>query len=90
MIDGTEDWLQLMKAVFHFPSLRRLIQSPSFSFVFDGMHGVAGPTAERLFVHELGAKATYLRACNPLVWSCRLPLNVARHIYVFLQMHKTA
>lgn len=66
VIDGTEDWLKLMKAVFHFPSLRRLIQSPSFSFVFDGMHGVAGPTAERLFVHELGAKATSLRACQPL------------------------
>ncbi|XP_026193927.1 phosphoglucomutase, cytoplasmic [Cyclospora cayetanensis] len=66
VIDGTEDWLHLMKAVFHFPSIRRLIQSPSFSFVFDGMHGVAGPTAERLFVQELGADSMSLRACNPL------------------------
>lgn len=67
VIDGTEDWMQLMKAVFHFPSIRRLVQSPSFSFVFDGMHGVAGPTAERLFVHELGAKPSSLRSCKPLV-----------------------
>ncbi|KAL8439949.1 hypothetical protein Efla_004874 [Eimeria flavescens] len=66
VIDGTEDWMRLMKAVFHFPSLRRLIQSPSFSFVFDAMHGVAGPTAERLFVQELGAKSSCLSCCNPL------------------------
>ncbi|KAL8275757.1 hypothetical protein Esti_000320 [Eimeria stiedai] len=66
VIDGTEDWLQLMKAVFHFPSLRRLLRSPSFSFVFDGMHGVAGPAAQRLFVQELGAKACCLSCCNPL------------------------
>lgn len=67
VIDGTEDWLRLMKAVFHFPSLRRLIQSPSFSFVYDGMNGVSGPTAERLFVEELGAKPTCLRCCKALV-----------------------
>lgn len=66
VIDGTEDWLNLMRAVFHFPALKRLIQTASFSFVFDGMHGVAGPTAERLFIGELGAKKTCLRACNPL------------------------
>ncbi|CDJ70347.1 phosphoglucomutase/parafusin related protein 1, putative [Eimeria necatrix] len=66
VIDGTEDWLRLMKAVFHFPSLRRLIQSPSFSFVYDGMNGVSGPTAERLFVEELGAKPTCLRCCKAL------------------------
>ncbi|CDI74801.1 phosphoglucomutase/parafusin related protein 1, putative [Eimeria praecox] len=66
VIDGTEDWLRLMKAVFHFPALRRLVQSPSFSFVFDGMNGVAGPAAERLFVQELGAKPTCLRCCKSL------------------------
>lgn len=82
MIDGIEDWLRLMKAVFHFPSIRRLMQSPSFSFIFDGMHGVSGPTAERLFVQELGAKKSYLRACNPLVNSntfrgcCRLCIDM--------------
>lgn len=67
VIDGIEDWMRLMRSVFHFPALRRLVQSEGFSFVFDGMNGVAGPTARRLFVDELGADPKCLKNCTPLV-----------------------
>lgn len=50
-----QEYVALLKTVFDFPSLRSLLARPDFSFVFDGMHGVAGAYASRVFVDELGA-----------------------------------
>ena len=44
----------------------RLLARPDFSFVFDGMAGVAGPYARALFVGELGAPAASLLRCEPM------------------------
>ena len=38
-------------------ALKSLLSRPDFSFLFDGMHGVAGPYAHAVFVDELGADA---------------------------------
>lgn len=50
VIDPAEDYLKLVKSIYDFPALQRLLQRPDFSFLFDGMHGVAGPYAQRIFV----------------------------------------
>ena len=66
VIDPVDDYLSLLKTVFDFGALKRLLARPDFSFVFDGMHGVAGPYARRLFVEELGAPEACLVRCEPL------------------------
>lgn len=55
--------MALLKTVFDFPSLKALLARPDFSFVFDGMHGVAGAYASRVFVDELGAPEESLLRC---------------------------
>ena len=66
VIDPVADYVSLLKTVFDFPALRRLVARPDFSMIFDGMHGVAGPYARRLFVEELGAPEACLVRCDPL------------------------
>ena len=47
-------------------ALKSLLARPDFSFLFDGMHGVAGPYAHAVFVDELGADAAKsLVNCTP-------------------------
>ena len=47
-------------------ALKALLARPDFSFLFDGMHGVAGPYAYAVFVDELGADAgRSLVNCEP-------------------------
>lgn len=50
-----QEYVALLKTVFDFPRLKSLLARPDFSFVFDGMHGVAGAYASRVLVDELGA-----------------------------------
>lgn len=46
--------------------MKSLLARPDFSFLFDGMHGVAGPYARAVFVDELGADAgKSLVNCTP-------------------------
>lgn len=65
VIDAVEDWCALMKRIFDFDMLKRLVKRNDFHFVFDGMSGVAGPYAKRVFVDELGAPASSLHSCDP-------------------------
>ncbi|PFH34775.1 glucosephosphate-mutase GPM1 [Besnoitia besnoiti] len=66
IIDPIVDWLELMKECFHFPAIKRLLALPYFNFVYDAMHGVSGPYAEKLFLEELGAKPECLMRQQPL------------------------
>eukprot|EP01054_Gregarina_sp_Poly1_P004643 Gregarina_sp_Poly_1__4642@NODE_2481_length_2069_cov_1270_161838_g1574_i0_p1_GENE_NODE_2481_length_2069_cov_1270_161838_g1574_i0NODE_2481_length_2069_cov_1270_161838_g1574_i0_p1_ORF_typecomplete_len583_score78_16PGM_PMM_III/PF02880_16/4_8e27PGM_PMM_I/PF02878_16/4_6e26PGM_PMM_II/PF02879_16/9_5e21PGM_PMM_IV/PF00408_20/3_6e09_NODE_2481_length_2069_cov_1270_161838_g1574_i01731921 len=66
IIDPVEDWLALMKQVFDMELLKSLIKNPSFSFVYDGLNGIAGPYARAIFVNELGAAESVLQQCEPL------------------------
>jgi phosphoglucomutase len=65
VIDSVEDYVRLLKTIFDFGALKRLLARPDFSFIFDGMHGVAGPYARRVFVDELGAHPDCLVRCDP-------------------------
>ena len=53
VIDEVEDYLKTLKKIYDFSALSALLRRPDFKFVFDGMHGVAGPYATRIFVQVL-------------------------------------
>ena len=42
--------MRLLRGIYDFNSLSHLLRRPDFKFTFDGMHGVAGPYAKRIFV----------------------------------------
>lgn len=50
VIDPVEDYLKLIHKIYDFCALRKLLARKDFKFSFDGMHGVAGPYAQRIFV----------------------------------------
>jgi phosphoglucomutase len=66
VVDAPAFYLKFIEPIFDFGAIRRLFARPDFTFSFDGMHGVAGPFARKLFVDTLGAPLSSLRRCNPL------------------------
>jgi phosphoglucomutase len=55
VIDSVSDYVQLMKEIFDFSSIREFVSStPSFTFLFDAMHAVTGHYATQIFIKELG------------------------------------
>ncbi|CAN0465280.1 unnamed protein product, partial [Phaeothamnion confervicola] len=65
VIDPVEDYVVLLEEVFDFDAIRALLARKDFSFIFDGMNGVAGPYAKRVLVDKLGADPTSLMRCEP-------------------------
>ena len=66
IIDPYEEYVTALKSCFDFDALRAFAQRPSFSLLFDGMHGAGGPFAHRVLVGELGLPESCLLRCNPL------------------------
>lgn len=50
VMDPVEDYLKLLRSIFDFDALKALLRKPDFTFTFDGMHGVSGPYARRIFI----------------------------------------
>jgi phosphoglucomutase len=65
VISATQDYVSLQKELFDFPAIARLLARDDFSFVYDSMHGVAGPYAKAVFVDELGADAAACLNATP-------------------------
>ncbi|KAJ6903198.1 Phosphoglucomutase [Populus alba x Populus x berolinensis] len=65
VFDSASDYIKLMKSIFDFESIRKLLSSPKFTFCFDALHGVAGAYAKHIFVEELGAQESSLLNCVP-------------------------
>ncbi|KAL6505825.1 Phosphoglucomutase-1 [Orobanche hederae] len=65
VFDSASDYVKLMKSIFDFQSIQKLLSSPKFSFCYDALHGVAGAYAKRIFVEELGAQESSLLNCVP-------------------------
>ncbi|XP_022973560.1 phosphoglucomutase, cytoplasmic [Cucurbita maxima] len=65
VFDSASDYVKLMKSIFDFESIRKLLSSPKFSFCYDALHGVAGAYAKRIFVEELSAQESSLLNCVP-------------------------
>lgn len=60
VISSTAHHVELLKTIFDFPALAKLIRRADFSMRYDCMHGVQGPYAHEVFVKELGAPADCL------------------------------
>ena len=56
VVDPVEDYLALMETLFDFDAIEAMFAG-GFRFVFDAMHAVTGPYAQRIFVERLGAPA---------------------------------
>ncbi|XP_010044210.2 phosphoglucomutase, cytoplasmic isoform X3 [Eucalyptus grandis] len=65
VFDSASDYVKLMKSIFDFQAIRKLLSSPNFTFCYDALHGVAGAYANRIFVEELGAQESSLLNCTP-------------------------
>jgi len=65
VFDCVEDHMGLLKQVFDFGAIKALFARKDFTFVYDGMHGVQGPYAKKIFVDEFGAPASSLMNCEP-------------------------
>lgn len=66
IIDPYREYVETLKSCFDFDALRAFVARPSFSLLFDGMHGAGGPFARRILVEELGLPESCLMRCNPL------------------------
>ena len=65
VIDGIADYAALMQELFDFPRMRDWFKRGG-RLVFDAMHAVTGPYAQRIFVELLGAPAGSLLNATPL------------------------
>ena len=59
IFDAVQDYVDWMKEIYDFNSIIKFFKAnPSFTFLFDAMHAVTGPYAQRLFVDELGLSSS--------------------------------
>ncbi|CAK9022827.1 Phosphoglucomutase [Durusdinium trenchii] len=65
VVDSTTNYVELMDKVFDLSAIKSLLSRPDFEFTYDGMHGVAGPYARRIFHEELGVPLASLHNCEP-------------------------
>ncbi|XVE72209.1 hypothetical protein DITRI_Ditri11bG0020900 [Diplodiscus trichospermus] len=65
VFDSANDYVKLMKSIFDFELIRKLLPSPKFTFCYDALHRVSGAYARRIFVEELGAQESSLLNCVP-------------------------
>lgn len=65
VIDGVADYAALMQELFDFPKMRDWLKHGG-RVVFDAMHAVTGPYAQRIFVDLLGAPQSSLLNATPL------------------------
>ncbi|OQV25571.1 Phosphoglucomutase-1 [Hypsibius exemplaris] len=71
IIDSVTDYVLLMKQIFDFDAIKKLIagQAPHkkpFNVVFDALHGVTGPYVKKIFCEELGASNDSALNATPL------------------------
>jgi len=49
VVDNSKFYIDLMQSLFNFDQIKTLIARPDFTMCFDGMHGVSGPYAQKIF-----------------------------------------
>lgn len=70
VLDSVNDYLEHMKDIFDFPSIKSLLQGgstrPAFKVLINGMNGVTGPYIRRIFSDELGVDNSSIVNTIPL------------------------
>ncbi|XP_017889463.1 phosphoglucomutase [Ceratina calcarata] len=70
VIDSVNDYLEHMKSIFDFSSIKTLLQGsnnrPPFKVLINGMNGVTGPYIRRIFSDELGVDDSSVVNATPL------------------------
>jgi phosphomannomutase len=66
VIDGIDDYVELLKTIFDFEMLKSLVARPDFGCVYDAMNAVTGPYAKAILVDELGAQPETVTRGEPL------------------------
>ncbi len=65
VIDPLGDYIELLQEIFDFEALRALFHG-GFRLLFDAMHGISGPYAQRIFENILGAPEGSVFRGDPL------------------------
>jgi phosphoglucomutase len=65
IIDPFDEYVTVLKSCFDFDALSKFAKRPSFTLLFDGMHGAGGPFARRVLIDELGLPESSLMRCDP-------------------------
>lgn len=67
IIDSVSDYVELLSSIFDFPLIRSFLSStPSFSVLFDGLHGVTGPYARAILLDTLMLPKSSVQNAVPL------------------------
>ncbi|SPQ95901.1 unnamed protein product (mitochondrion) [Plasmodiophora brassicae] len=66
VVDGPAAHAGLLKTIFDFAAIKKFIQDTRFTVLHDSMNGVAGPTALRILVEELGLPRSSVVREKPL------------------------
>ncbi|KAJ8094600.1 Phosphoglucomutase-2 [Marasmius tenuissimus] len=67
VIDSVQDYVELVESIFDIPLIKKFLDThPEFSVLFDGLHGVTGSYASRLFTKVLGLPESSIQNCVPL------------------------
>jgi phosphoglucomutase len=66
VVDGVSLYSELMKEIFNFTSISKLLQEKNFKIKIDCMNGVTGPFAKNIFINELEAPEDSVINFTPL------------------------
>ena len=66
IIDSVDDYSVLMQSLFDFDQIRDYLAEPEIQIVFDAMHAVTGPYAERILHEQLGCPQNSILRETPL------------------------
>ena len=66
VVDPTQDYVELMKEIFDFGQIKKMIQEKNFKLLINSLHGATGPYVERIFLEELGCEPSSCIKTNVL------------------------